>query len=299
MHRILDISTDNIIITASGNNMRVKMDDTHTDVYLGDVESVLIHNNSTLISKNALQKMAEHKIPCIFCDNKHNPVSIAMPIVAHYHQMDRMLAQAHCKQPLKNQLWKAIVRNKIVQQNAVLMALNKCQGLYLKHLAQSVKSADNTNRESVSARYYWQTLFGKDFIRDHNADGINSLLNYGYAIVRSMVCRYIVAHGLNPALGIFHHNKLNPFCLTDDIIEPFRPLVDMLVYTNQDNFDTDMSPHNKRLLASMVDIQIAISGEKMMLPLAIDRVCASLSNVYCHPDIDFILPDNVITDFDI
>ena len=291
MWRIIDIGSDDVILRSDKNNLLIQQEDKKTIVHLSDVSCVLVHNNSTLISKNAINILADNKVPCVFCDEKHMPKSILLPISAHYHQTERCIAQANLKEAAKKKIWKAIVKAKIKGQAEVLHT--DIDKKYLTNLISTVKSGDTTNRESVSARYYWQKVFGDNFRRNPDQSGLNAHLNYGYAILRAVVARYLVSVGLNPALGVFHCNKLNNFCLADDVMEPFRPIVDKIVYDNHTQWVGALIPEAKRQLAEIVIHPVIINGDIYPLHKAIEKCCSSLSFYMCGQTENLVLPDTL------
>ncbi len=199
------------------------------EICFDDIQAVIFNCYDLTYTHNLITEFSERKIPVIFCDAKHLPCSIIFPFDGYFHQSRRMLTQAQVAKPVNKRLWKEIVVSKISQQALLLKVMQK-KFEYLQNLILQVRSDDITNCESQAARYYFSELFGSDFIRDRELDGINSMLNYGYIIFRSAVARAIVAVGLNPSFGIKHCNPNNSMPLVDDIIEPFRPFIDKAVY---------------------------------------------------------------------
>jgi CRISPR-associated protein Cas1 len=162
----------------------------------------------------------------VTCDEKRRPVSMLLPLVTHTLQTERFAAQASLPLPKKKRIWQEIVRAKILAQGRVLEERTG-SGQGLKHLARRVGSGDPQNLEAQGARIYWKALFGEfEFRRHAEGDGLNACLDYGYAVLRGMMARALCGAGLNPTLGLHHHNRYNPFCLADDLMEPFRPIVD-------------------------------------------------------------------------
>src|SRR5690606_11735784 len=149
------------------------------------------------------------------------------PIYGHVEHSERLKVQMDVAEPIRKQLWKQTVEAKISQQMLLLKKLKKQYEPMVEYLNQ-VKSGDSTNMEGIAAQFYWKQMF-EGFIREREGDIPNAFLNYGYAILRSIVARAIVSSGLNPTIGIFHRNKYNPYCLADDLMEPYRPYVDELV----------------------------------------------------------------------
>jgi CRISPR-associated protein Cas1 len=165
----------------------------------------------------------------VICDQHHNPAGMLLPLVGHSTQQERFEAQAAAGAPLKKRLWACIVRAKVERQGALLRDV--CgEDAGLGALALRVRSGDAGNLEALAAQRYWARIFGDAaFRRRREGDGPNALLNYGYAVLRAAVARAICAAGLHPSLGLHHCNRYDPFCLADDLMEPFRPIVDSVV----------------------------------------------------------------------
>ena len=178
-----------------------------------------------------------------------------MPISSHYQFTKNLKNQINVSEPFKKRIWQQIVIQKIKNQSLVLKLCNKDFQLVEK-ISSLVKSGDTDNREAYAAKIYWNCLFGKEFRRDKNAEGINSLLNYGYAIIRASMIRVICSAGLLPALGVNHNNNLNQFCLADDFMEIYRPLIDVTVYNLYKNGIVEISPIVKKELINTLWINI-------------------------------------------
>ena len=216
------------------------------------VMAVLISSHGATVSTPFIAECATRKIPILFCDSRFQVTSMASPLHSHHDQTRRIYLQAKARQGLLNKLWQQIVKAKILNQSLVLRAHFHPYANRLKRLAKEVKISDAGNREAVASRIYWQALFGKSFRRDQKADGINGMLNYGYAVIRSAVLSHVLASGLNPSLGIHHHNYHNPFCLVDDLMEPFRPHIDQLVKALVLRGETTLSSGSKSTLAKLL-----------------------------------------------
>lgn len=195
-----------------------------------DIGLILLEHPHITVTMAALQGLAEEKAAVITCNSKYMPSAMFLPFESNTEQTERFRNQIAISEPLKKQLWKQTVQSKIENQARVLEQLS-LPSERLFYLIDKVKSGDTTNCEGQAAAYYWKTIFGADFFRDQSLSSPNAQLNYGYAILRSVVARALTSTGLHPSLGIFHRNKYNAFCLADDIMEPYRPLVDKLVLT--------------------------------------------------------------------
>ncbi|MCD6460379.1 type II CRISPR-associated endonuclease Cas1, partial [bacterium] len=193
------------------------------------IDAVIVTARGVTYSNSTLVKLCENGIPLILCDSKFMPVGTLLGTRLYHKLAERLTLQINTSVSLKKRLWKWIIQQKIKHQADVLKYFNNDIEDF-KFLIKKVRSGDPDNIEAFAAQRYWSRLFGNQFRRNPDIEGKNSFLNYGYAIIRSALSRYVAGAGLNPSLGIFHHNKLNAFCLVDDLMEPFRPLVDKLVF---------------------------------------------------------------------
>lgn len=229
--RIIEISTDKKHLAVDRGFVCISENDRELARFpIDDIDAVIVHAHGITYTNNFLVRLAEHKIPFVVCGANHAPVSYLLPLDGHYKQGAVMDAQVATKIPLNKKLWQDIIRTKIKMQANVLKYLGR-NYRSLEEMAKGVRSGDVENIEGQAARFYWTELFGKDFKRDRELSGINSLLNYGYTILRSSTIRYIIGAGLHPTLGIHHCNMLNNARLGDDLMEPFRPYVDMMVHS--------------------------------------------------------------------
>lgn len=230
MHRILDISESPAKLHVDHGCLMLEMDAaTPLRIPIPEVAALILSHPCIRCTQSVLAELAVAGAVVIVCDKQRRPAGLQLPLQAHYLQAERFLAQTRAKLPLRKQLWREIVRAKIRLQAGVL---RRCRGTDagLSELAALVKSGDPANVEARAARRYWTCLFpGADFHRDREALDQNQLLNYGYAVLRALVARAASAVGLHPSLGVHHRNRYNAFCLADDLMEPFRPAVDLVV----------------------------------------------------------------------
>lgn len=226
----------------------------------------------------------------------HLPAGMMLPLDAHHVQTERHRAQIEAKEPVKKRVWQALVQSKIAQQGAVLEYFTGSHG-GLAPMAGRVRSGDPDNLEAQAAQRYWPRLFGADFRRDRNRDGINALLNYGYAVVRAAAARAVVASGLIPSLGVFHHNRSNPFCLADDLFEPYRPYVDWRVkLLAQGGGDMPLRLEDRSVRAALLSLfneTVPVSGRRMPFLLALHASAASLSRALTGGDRQLALPQGL------
>lgn len=193
-----------------------------------DLGVLILDHPAVSLTHGVLEACAGSNAVVVLCDKRHMPVSVLQPMEAHTLHARILAEQIRAREPTKKRLWQQIVQAKIAAQARNLDAIG-ADGKVLFEMARRVKSGDPVNLEAQAARVYWVRLFGLDFRRDTDGDGLNALLNYGYAILRATVARAISAAGLHPALGLHHSNQYNSFALADDLMEPLRPLVDMRV----------------------------------------------------------------------
>jgi CRISPR-associated protein Cas1 len=194
-----------------------------------DLGIVILDNQQITFTQHVLQLLAENNVAVVICDAKHHPSSMLMHLDTHHIQAERFRHQIAASEPLRKQLWQQTVKAKIRNQARVLQ-LAGWKNITLLNLANKVTSGDTSNIEGQAARIYWKQLFGSSFYRLREGPPPNPSLNYGYSIVRAAIARAIVGSGLLPTLGIHHHNKYNSFALADDIMEPYRPFVDLLIH---------------------------------------------------------------------
>ena len=232
----------------------------------------------------------------IISGRDHLPVGMMLPLDAHHVATQRHRAQVEASQPLRKRIWQALVAAKIAQQAAVLEHFNGAHGGLLP-MARRVRSGDPDNLEAQAAQRYWPALFGPHFRRDRDAEGVNTLLNYGYAVVRAAVARAVVAAGLIPSLGVFHSNRSNAFCLADDLLEPYRTYVDWRVRLLADEAG-GMAPSLddravRGALLSLFSETVVVGGRRSPMLLAIETSAASLARALTGGEIALALPQGL------
>ncbi|HWP31377.1 MAG TPA: type II CRISPR-associated endonuclease Cas1 [Fimbriimonadales bacterium] len=245
---------------------------------------VLILDHPALVYTHQLfQHLAEHNVAVVLCDAKHMPTSLLLNYVTHHEHTKVLRSQISCSPHKKTSLWRQIVQAKIERQSRVLQKEKK-RSPKLEGLAQKVTQSQTDLIEARAAHIYFHLLFGKDFDRDPKAPGINSLLNYGYAIIRAAIARAIVGTGMHPALGIHHRNPYNPFCLADDLMEPLRPLVDQTVYRLAKSLPeiNDLTPALKREILSITTSDLLLKKRKLPFMTAIPLYVAGVKQYLCE-----------------
>ena len=245
-----------------------------------DIGVVVLSHKQITITSGAIEALLENNCAVITCDSKSMPVGLLLPLVGNTIQSERFQDQLNASQPLRKQLWQQTMQHKISNQAAVLKKCSDAETKCMQIWANNVRSGDPENLEARAAVYYWKCLFGHipGFIRDREGVAPNNLLNYGYAILRAVVARSLVASGLLPTLGIHHHNRYNAYCLADDIMEPYRPYVDQLVFdiTEQYGVDVELSKDIKAELLSIPTLDVVIGGKRSPLMIAASQTTASL-----------------------
>ena len=239
-------------------------------VPLDDIHSLIINSHGVSFSANLAVVLGEKSVPIVFCGPNHQPVSYCLPLVGNHEQTKRINAQAEMSGDEKLALWTEVVRAKIGSQAALLKALGKTY-LPLIRISKKVSLGDPSNCEAQAAKAYWKILFGTGFKRDKALSGINSLLNYGYTILRSTVLRSIVSVGLHPSLGIHHRNAGNPMCLADDLMEPYRPLIDHVVFNLSGEPIEELTSEHKRALVSVMHKNVRFDEQVVPVSAAIER----------------------------
>jgi CRISPR-associated protein Cas1 len=281
VERIVDIATDGRHLSAHRGFMIVSEDEAEVGrVPLDDVSAVIVHAHGITWSTNLMVALAERGAVMLLCGANHSPAALCLPIDGHHAQNGRMRAQWEARRPLAKQLWRTIIVAKIRWQGAVLAANGRPFAAF-DLLARKVGSGDPDNVEAQAARRYWGLLMGDGFRRDRDAGGVNALLNYGYAVMRATCARAVVAAGLHPSIGVHHAHRGNPFALADDVIEPFRPLVDALTVRLVARGITSVSPEAKRAFAALIALDLpGEAGAITTVSLAATRAAQSLARSF-------------------
>lgn len=246
-----------------------------------DLGLLMLDNYQINLSHQLIQKLMDNNVVIISCDTHHLPHGIMLPLHGHTEHSHKIKAQLEASEPLKKQLWKQTVEYKIENQSQVLKILNKNFEPMLQY-KREVKSGDTSNREGIAAQHYWKYLIGFDFYRERYGELPNSFFNYGYAILRSIIARAIVEAGLLPVLGIFHKNKYNPYCLADDLMEPYRPIVDLTImnWLNQNLDEKTLSKDFKATCLKMASADVYINEVTRPLLIAVKSTASSLYQCY-------------------
>ena len=281
MDRIVDIATDGLHLSAHRGFLIVSQDhEEQGRVALDDVHALIIHAHGVTWSTNLVVALAERGAIMVLCGANHSPIALMTPIDGHHAQGGRMRAQWACSEPLRKQLWRQIATAKIQMQASLLESLGAPEAESLKFMARRVRSGDPDNFEAQAARRYWPALMGPEFRRDRDAEGANALLNYGYAVMRASVARAVVGAGLHPSIGLHHKSGVNSFALADDLVEPFRPLVDAVVRRMIDVGIEAVTPASKKPLAHLIGADLRLEDAFSPVALVAQRLAVSLAKSF-------------------
>ena len=273
--------------------MVVELQDVTRTLPIEDIGVVILDHKQITITHALIDALLANNVAIVTSNDKHLPVGLMLPLDGNTLQSERFRAQIDASEPLKKQMWQQTVVAKILGQAHVLGTQLIEHNNMLKW-AKDVRSGDTDNMEARAAAFYWRNMFEKDaFIRDPQGLPPNNLLNYGYSIVRAMMARALVGAGLLPTLGIHHHSRYDAYCLADDIMEPYRPFVDMKVLEMWKNggITSDISSEQKRELLGVTTMDVNISGHRSPMMLAIQTTAQSVQKCYSGEARKIIYPD--------
>ena len=259
-----------------------------------DIGLLLVDHQAVTYTHAVFTALAEAGAALVLCGGEHLPSSLMMPLAANTVQTERFAAQIAAGAPLKKQLWRQIVAAKLTLQAAVLKAASGSDG-GLRAMARRVRSGDPDNLEAQAAQRYWPRLFGHTFRRGRDGEPPNNLLNYGYMALRAAVARALCAAGLLPTLGIHHRNRYNAFCLADDLMEPYRPFVDLKVFelVRYDVAPPRLGRDEKAHLLGLFNHSVRIDGRKTPLLLALHTAAASLARSFAERRAQLLMPEGL------
>lgn len=269
MWRIVDIGGDELFLHVDRDSLiAVKENQEQGRVHFSDIHSIICHSYGATYSDKLFKKCLEFNVPLIICDDKHTPQGMLMPFMQHTDAGKRFQIQLDASLPRKKQAWKLIIEEKLSNQSLLLESI-KNPSEKLKILSKHVLSGDPDNKEAQGARIYFPLLFGKKFLR-HSNHPANGLLNYAYTVLRSCVARSVIGVGLHPSIGIHHSANQNPYCLVDDLMEPFRPFADYLVFEIiRNNKDYEICPKIKKDIISLSKLPVRYQKEELELSTAL------------------------------
>ena len=281
--RIIEVADDRRHLFVSRGFMVVQDTDGERkelgQVPLDDIAAVIANAHGLSYTNNLLIALAERCAPFVLCGPNHNAVGMIFPVDGNYQQAKRFDAQIAAPKPTHKRLWAEVVRSKLQQQAAALEAVG-APTAPLSALVRKVRSGDPDNIEAQGAQRYWRLLFGDAFRRDQQGAGINGMLNYGYTILRSATARAVVAAGLHPTIGIHHSNEGNAMQLVDDLMEPFRPTIDLRIWGLVRHGTSEVTPDSKRAMVRVLydDMQTNIGATPVMV--CMQKLAVSLAQVY-------------------
>ena len=263
-------------------------------VPLDDIGVLLCNARGLSYSNDLMTELARRGVAVVLCGANYLPTAWLWPLEGHHVQAMRMRCQLEASLPLRKRLWQRIVREKIAQQSNVLDLLQLSSGS-IKVLGRRVKSGGPDNVEAQAARRYWPLLFGDGFRRDRYGGGPNPFLNYGYTVLRAAVARAVVFAGLHPSLGIHHHNRTNPMCMVDDLMEPFRPFVDYTSVRLVVEGRNELTPESKQALAEVLTLDMHTERGTTPLQTCIERAAQSLAQSFEAGKPALVFPNRPLT----
>lgn len=288
--RIIDISEQTYLHIKNQQLLIDKNKETVGQIPIEDLGVLILQHPAIVITQQTIIACQQNNVVIIFCDNKHLPYSIILPIAEGHTLHNKILKQQiSITEPVRKRLWQQIIKQKVTEQSTTLKLLKK-DTTRLSYLSKQVKSGDTGNTEAIAAQAYWKTLFGKEFRRNVDMEGINILLNYGYAIIRAMIARGICGAGLHPSLGLFHHNQYNALCLADDLMEPFRPWIDSIVYQLSQENRLEINQSNKQLFLEILSAEVIYNQKTMPFMVSIPLLMAELKRCYNKQSKNLIYP---------
>lgn len=262
-----------------------------------DIGIVVLDHKQITITQALIESLLDNNVALITCDSTHHPTGLMLPLCGNTIQNERFRAQLDATEPLKKQLWAQTISQKIKNQ-AAMFGCRDINNNYFTPLYRNVKSGDTDNCEATAAAYYWGNIFNKlpavgTFKRFREGLPPNNYLNYGYALLRATMARSIVGAGLLPTLGIFHHNRYNAYCLADDLMEPYRPYVDKVVYSiiEENGINEDIPKEIKAILLKIPAMDVLMDGEKSPLMNATQRTAVSLVKCFNAEQRKLVYPD--------
>ncbi len=278
--RLVEVASDGVHLSVERGFLKLsKAGAKLGEVPLDDIGAVVVHGHGATFSAALCERLAARNAPLVVCGRNHAPTAMLWPVDGHHEQGRRMQAQADATLPTRKRLWRDLVRAKILAQ-ADALDLVGAPHPGLRALARGIPSGDPGNVEAQAARRYWPNMLGSDFRRDRAADGANALLNYGYTVLRAGAARAVLASGLHPSLSLNHQSRGDALRLADDVMEPFRPWVDLAVRRLLDTGDTAVTTAAKQTLAETMTLDLAGPRGASPLQVCLDRLAASLAQVF-------------------
>ena len=284
--------TSAVSLSLKDNQMVITFKDNKDTVtrHIEDIGFVIVNNPNVSITIPLLNELADNNVAVVFCDRRQMPKSMLMTLDGNSTQQETYRFQIEASLPTKKNIWKQLVEGKIKNQALLLNKVGR-NGNVLKQYYSNVKSGDTDNREGAAAREYWNRLFDSQFIRRREGEPPNNLLNYGYTILRAAVARALIGSGLYPAFGVFHKNRYNAFPLADDVMEPYRPFVDEIVYHLYfDGATNELDNNSKSALLRLLFTDVRIGKVTRPLENALSMTTSSLMKMLKGDNDKLVLP---------
>lgn len=291
--RIIDISENGADLSVRHSQLVIVSNGSETIVPLVEIAVLVISHPAVRMSHAVLSGLCSSGGICVFCTEKQLPAGMLLPVEGNSVQAERFVKQAQAPLPTRKRIWKHVAKAKIMSQGKLLMRL-KGEDKGLSFIANQVRAGDSSNLEAQASRRYWPALFGNSFRRNPFAADQNKLLNYGYAVLRAATARAICSSGLHPSIGLHHHNKYDTFCLADDLMEPFRPIVDEAVYciVEDKGHEVALDKESKKvIIKSIIEKRFNAQGESRSLFDVLTKITASLAGIYSGKRSNIFLPE--------
>lgn len=289
--RVVEVAREGAHLSLERGFMRVSESGEEIGrIAIDDITALIVRGYGATVSINLCSRLSDAGIPIVLCGANQSPDALIWPVRGHFEQGRRMQAQAEAGRPLHKRLWRDLVAAKIKAQATVLDHFGKHDERLLQ-MIRSVKSGDPDNIEAQAARRYWPRLMGEDFRRERDVDGVNAMLNYGYTVLRAAAARSILAAGLHPSLSVHHESRGDALRLADDLMEPFRPYVDLAVARRAERSETDLNKEAKAALASVLTLDLAGPNGARPLQSCLNYLATSLALIYLGQDRKLDLPD--------
>jgi CRISPR-associated protein Cas1 len=289
--RTLEISTDGHFLSVKNDQLVLSRErEVVSTIPCEDVGLLIVDSKSTIFTHDALVRVCEYGGFVVLCGSNHHPAAMLVPTVANEIQTQRVRLQATAKLPLVKQMWRQIVQTKIRNQGGTLPDAHPARTA-LFAMVPKVRSGDPANVEARASRLYWPALFNDaKFRRQREGQPPNNLLNYGYMALRAATARAVCGAGLHPSLGLSHHNKYNPFCLADDLMEPYRPFVDRCVVKLVAEGKIQIDQETKRELLAVLTQTVTVGDADGPLMVALHKTASSVVNVLSGEEERLALP---------
>lgn len=293
-NRIIEIGETGAFVRLKNKLVEINLANNVHGIPAEEIGVLLLANPAITVTQNAMTAIIESGGMIVLCGSNYLPVGMVLPFASHSNAARNYEAQVNAGLPLKKQIWKEIIRKKIIFQSELLTFLNGNDN-GLKALSLRIESGDVGNVEGMAARVYWQELFPKGFRRDHNALDQNRYLNYGYTVLRACTVRAICSAGLHPSFGIHHHNQYDAFRLADDIMEPFRPMVDRKVIEllKTCGIYDEMHKNIKKKLLEILDDSVKLNGKSVSIFDALASCSVSILDIFEKKRKKILLPDSL------